>query len=157
MIAEDTFVESDFQILISDYVPGPTEIEVGPRQRVIVYEGTRPIDFDAKFDNNSTLAFSMNVTGRGEIRSLTCSDELKYTFRTIHTPEYLFIYYTVHRLLFDFSVNVSFKPKVLSSFVLIFSGRNPHSISLLSNASPAISALHSSAQNEELHLHDFPN
>ncbi|GAX25238.1 hypothetical protein FisN_5Lu374, partial [Fistulifera solaris] len=80
MIAEDAFVNSDFQILVSDYIPDPTEIEVGPRQRVIVHEETRPVDFGAKFDNGETLSFSMNVTGRGEISSLPCFDELDFSF-----------------------------------------------------------------------------
>jgi hypothetical protein len=80
MIAEDAFVNSDFQILVSDYIPDPTEIEVGPRQRVIVHEETRPVDFGAKFVNSETLSFSMNVTGRGEISSLECFDELDFSF-----------------------------------------------------------------------------
>jgi hypothetical protein len=45
-----------------------------------VHEETRPVDFGAKFDNGETLSFSMNVTGRGEISSLPCFDELDFSF-----------------------------------------------------------------------------
>jgi hypothetical protein len=80
MIAEDAFVDSDFQELISDYIPDPTEIELAPRQRTIVHEETRPVDFGTKFANGETLSFFMNVTGRGEASSLPCFDDLSYSF-----------------------------------------------------------------------------
>jgi hypothetical protein len=78
MIAESVDITSDFDSGTSSPLTG--EVTVAGSKTVKVFEEIQMVDIGAKFNDGTSLMFSMTANGRGERSGGACSDTVDYTF-----------------------------------------------------------------------------